>query len=73
MYGSISGEGGAVDFTAVADWKTKISELTDGYAEEDIYNLDETGLVFRGTPNKTMKIKGTDCKGGKKAKERLTV
>ena len=72
-YGSITGEGAAVDLTAVADWKMKIPELTNGYEQKDIYNLDETGLVFRRTPSKTMKIKGEDCKGGKKAKERLTV
>ena len=47
VYGSMSGEGSTV--------------LTDGYAEENIYNLDETGLLFRGTPRGLKGKRALDC------------
>lgn len=40
---------------------------------EDIFNADETGLFWKALPNKTLAISGEECKGGKLAKERLTV
>lgn len=35
--------------------------------------MDETGLFFRDTTNKTFRVKGSDCAGGKRSKERITV
>ena len=43
------------------------------YAPRDIYNMDETGLFFRMTPDRTLTFKGDACHGGKKSKERITV
>ena len=46
-------------------------EILNGYAKEDIYNLDETGCFWRSLPDKGFGEKG--CKGGKKSKHRVTV
>lgn len=35
--------------------------------------MDETGLFFRETTRKTLFVKGDDCTGGKKSKDRITV
>ena len=40
---------------------------------QDIWNLDETGLIYRALPDKCLFAKSKKCKGGKKSKERLTV
>ena len=44
-----------------------------GYEPRDIYNMDETGLFYRTLPDRTLSIKGDECKGGKKSKDRITV
>ncbi len=43
-----------------------------GYELKDIYNLDETGLFYRSLPDRSLGMKGKDCVGGKKSKDRLT-
>ena len=35
--------------------------------------MDETGLVYRASRNKTFHVKGVNAEGGKQSKERLTV
>ena len=35
--------------------------------------MDETGLFFHTTKDKTMHQKGQECSGGKKAKMRLSI
>ena len=71
---TVSGEAGAVDDTTVQEWLTKVwPVLRSGYAPEDIFNCDETGLFYKVLPNKTLNKKGTPCTGGKLSKERVTV
>ena len=41
-------------------------------ATRDIYNMDESGMFYRALPDKTLKERNTECKGGKKSKERIT-
>jgi len=57
----------------VEEWESNITQLLQGYSLEDVYNCDETGLFWRALPNRTLAQKGDRCKGGKLAKERLTV
>ena len=45
----------------------------NGYNPCDIYSMDETGLFFQALPDRSFAVKGSDCAGGKKSKERLTV
>ncbi len=57
----------------VKEWKERLPSLLEGYAPEDILNLDETGLFFRQLPDKSLTVKAKDCAGGKKPKNRLTL
>ena len=72
-FGQINGEANDVDMTVIEDWKLKIQSLIAEFQPENIANCDETGLFFRALPNKTLKLKGEKCIGGKQSKERLTV
>ena len=36
---------------------------------KDIFNVDETGLFYKCTPDKTVTFKGDCCSGGKNSKE----
>ena len=44
-----------------------------GYEAKDAWNLDETGCFWRALPQKGFGVKGQECKGGKKAKQRVTI
>lgn len=44
-----------------------------GYLFEQIINLDETGLVWRKTPNRTLGPKGKEFHGHKSPKNRVTL
>jgi hypothetical protein len=47
--------------------------LIEGYAAEDIYNADKTGLFFKCLPDKTYGCSNKKCHDGKKSKDQLTV
>ena len=72
---SISGESNSVDQTSdsMKDWNNRLRQLLNRYHPDDIFNADETGLFYKMLPEKTLSMKGTDCNGGKRSKERLTV
>ena len=70
---TISGESADVSEETVQDWYEKLNVLMDGYKAEDIWNADETGCFYRALPDKTLSDMNKQCKGGKKAKERVTV
>ena len=72
-YVKISGESADVSGVTVESWKERVCELVEGYAAEDIWNLDETGCFWRALPDRGFAQKGTSCHGGKKSKERMTV
>lgn len=69
----ICGESGDVDMEKVNDFRDKLPELIQGTDLKDVFNCDETGLFFRALPDKSLSHKRDACKGGKLAKERLTV
>ena len=54
-------------------WKERVHELVDGYAAEDIWNLDETGCFWKALPDHGFAQRGAACHGGKKSKQRMTV
>ena len=66
------GEANNVDLQTVAVWKGKIEDLVAGYVPRNVYNVDETGLLFRVLPSKTLTVHGDKCTGGKLSNERLT-
>ncbi|XP_021928999.1 tigger transposable element-derived protein 6-like [Zootermopsis nevadensis] len=69
----LSGESASADLQAAEDWKRKLPSLLLGYAEEDIFNADESGLFYRQHPTRSLIERRETCKGGKKSKERITV
>jgi hypothetical protein len=50
-----------------------LKTLISDYEPKNIFKCDETGLFFRALPDKTLNLKNEICRGGKKAKDRLTV
>ena len=69
----ISGESASsVDESVVADWKAKLPQVVADFEPKNIFNMDETGIFYCAVPDKTLKVKGDECKGGKKSKERIT-
>nr|KAG5703044.1 hypothetical protein BaRGS_016205 [Batillaria attramentaria] len=72
-FGKQCGESGGVDTNTVDNWIDRLPEICEGYAERDIFNVDETGYFYKATTDKTFFRKGQKCAGGKKSKERLTV
>ena len=57
----------------VTYWISMLPDIAIGYIPCDIYIMDETGLCFRFLPDKSHSIRGQDCTGGKKSKDRFTV
>ncbi|KAI4472174.1 hypothetical protein MML48_1g05654 [Holotrichia oblita] len=68
----ICGEAKDVNNETVEEWKNKLQDIIKGYEPCDIANCDETGLLFRALPSKTLALKSDKCIGGKQSKERLT-
>ena len=70
---ALSGE--AADFSeeTVDSWKERLETIMEGYEARDIWNLDETGCFYRVLPEKTLAQKKSNCVGGKKSKQRLTI
>jgi len=69
----VSGERADVDIEVTDEYKKRLPEICEGYANSDIFNCDETGLFFRALPDKTLSAKRQSSKGGKRSRERITV
>ena len=70
---AVSGEAADVAEETVEGWHERLKSFMVGYKPEDVWNEDETGCFYRALPEKTLAEKKKECKGGKKAKERLTI
>jgi hypothetical protein len=46
--------------------------IIEGYEPRNIFNADETGLFYRGTPKGTLTVQECPAVGGRDSKERLT-
>lgn len=70
---TISGEAGAVDDESIREWLQSVwKDAKEGYAENDIFNCDESASFYKLLPNKSLHRKGERCTGGKLSKERVT-
>jgi len=69
----ISGESANVNVEIEENWKANLASIMEGYEPENIFNMDETGYFFRELPNRSLAQKKAACKGGKMAKDRITV
>ena len=50
-----------------------IEPVREKFEDNDMFNLDETGLFWQVLPENTMQFKGQKCHGGKKSKQRITL
>uniref|UniRef100_A0AAV1TDU0 HTH CENPB-type domain-containing protein n=1 Tax=Peronospora matthiolae TaxID=2874970 RepID=A0AAV1TDU0_9STRA len=67
----IHGESGSADMGALEEALPHLKAVVAGYAPRDVYNMDETGLFYSMTPDKT--IAQQEVEGFKKDKTRITV
>ena len=72
MY-AISGESAVIDREVVSNWKANLPALCAKYNAANIFNMDKTAFFYRALPARLLVEKGETCKGGKLAKERITV
>ena len=70
---SVAGEDGQVNAETLESWAERLPEIVKGYELKDIWNADETGLFWRALPDKSLSVSKGRCKGGKYAKQRITV
>ena len=69
-----SGEAASVPDGVVDHWKVEqLSAIREKFEDNDIFNLEETGLFWQVLPENTMQFKGQKCHGGKKSKQRITL
>ena len=61
------------DGETVDSWKERIPELLQGYLSKNTRNLSETAYFWRALPDHGFGKRGSQCKGGKKVKQRVTI
>jgi hypothetical protein len=65
-------ESAGMDKNVINHWKQNLPNIIQGYDTRDIWNVDETGLFWKGVLNHSLVLQGKKCKIGKLAK-RLTI
>ena len=63
----------SVSEETIDQWLSSLQTLLQGYRPCNIFNADETGLLFKLLPDKTSGFKNESCHRGKHSKERITV
>ena len=53
----ISGESGDVNGDTVLSWKERLPEIVAGYAPRDVWNIDETGCLWRALARKVSSVR----------------
>ncbi len=69
----VNDESGDVQGVTVDSWKEHLQEIIQGYVKDDIWNMDETGVFWKALPDRGFGVKGKECKGGKKCKQRIII
>uniref|UniRef100_H3A202 HTH CENPB-type domain-containing protein n=1 Tax=Latimeria chalumnae TaxID=7897 RepID=H3A202_LATCH len=73
VFKKMHGEAEDADIRSREEWlENEWTEMRRDFAEEDIWNADESGIYFRALPDGTLTFKSDNKKGGKKSKERIT-
>ena len=70
---TMNGKSASLDISTMEEWAQRLSMIFAGFNENDVFNADETGLVYRATFDRSLVLSKEECKSGKKNKERLTV
>ena len=73
VFKKLAGQSAEVSVESTDAWLESLPSLLGGYERRDIYNADETGLLFNVLHDRTLAYKGESCNGGKHSKDRLTV
>ena len=73
VYKVASGESAAASTEVVASFHRDLPSLLSSYHPRDVYNIDETGLFYRLMPDRTFALRGDECHGSKKYKDRITL
>ena len=69
----LSGESAEMNQKVVTNWNNNIMYLLRDTPLKNVFNFDETGLFYKGLPNKSLTLAGEAARGGKLAKERVTI
>ena len=70
----VCGEANGVDQVTVDDFRSTTGvTFPQRYSPEDIFNVDEAGLVWEAQSGKTFTFKGDKSNGKKKPKQRVTI
>ena len=70
----IHGESASAPLDQVSMWKeTILPGIIQTFQMGNVFNIDEPGLFWKLLPERTLQFKGMDCKGGKHAKDRITI
>jgi hypothetical protein len=72
----VSGEAASADDKGAADFVTTFAKILEdeNYSDEQVFNVDETGLFWKKMPDRTyMSKEGKSMPGFKAAKDRLTL
>ena len=69
----VSGECADISEETVSEWHECVKVLISGYALCDVLNEDETAYFYRALPDQSLCERKRECRGGKKAKERITI
>lgn len=73
VFRNVCGESGGVDASQADKWFQALPEIIADTDPANIFNVDETGLFYKCTPDKTLALKGEVCSTGKLSKERVTI
>ena len=69
----VYGESGEVSGKIVESWKERLPEIIEGYATNNIWNMDDSGCFWEAFPEKGLAEKGKACHGGNNSKLHVTV
>ena len=70
---NLSEEAAAVDKILVKNWMEELPDILKEFEMKDVFNCDETGLIFKQATKKSLVRAGDSGHGKKVQKERLTV
>lgn len=66
------GEANKVSEQTATEWLNNFKIVLERYRPEDVWNFDESGIFYNLQPDRTLHVKGSQCHGGTKSKQRLT-
>ena len=66
MFRIISGESNYLKEETVTDRIEKLQELINEYNPDDVFNCDETGLLYRASPDRSSSLRSVMAQKAKK-------